>query len=67
MVKAAFNFVFGLQLEKLPSSEHARKHASRNLDGSAMIYDREWEAVGFTQPYFSLTGQVPTHIYPAWR
>ncbi|KAL7277826.1 hypothetical protein ACG7TL_008770 [Trametes sanguinea] len=66
VMKAAFNFVFGLQLETLPPAEDERKHAGA-LDWAPTPVDHDWEAVAFPQPYFSLTGQIPTHIIPAWR
>ncbi|KAH9889484.1 hypothetical protein C8Q73DRAFT_707842 [Cubamyces lactineus] len=67
LMKAAFDFVFGLQLENFQRTEDERKHASRATNEPTMFPEREWEAVAFLQPYFSLTGQAPTHIYSAWR
>ncbi|KAI0653958.1 hypothetical protein C8Q70DRAFT_1058829 [Cubamyces menziesii] len=67
VMKAAFDFVFGLQFDDLQSVEDERKDRSRAINDSPMVREREWEAVAFPQPYFSLTGQAPTHIYSAWR
>ncbi|KAI0669700.1 hypothetical protein C8Q78DRAFT_1080390 [Trametes maxima] len=66
VMKAAFNFVFGLQLDTLPPPEDERKHAGA-LDGTPTLFNEEWEALAFPPPHFSLTGQVPTHIIPSWR
>ncbi|CDO69604.1 hypothetical protein BN946_scf184875.g7 [Trametes cinnabarina] len=66
IMKAAFTFVFGLQLENLPPAEDESKHA-RALDWAPTLVDREWEVAAFPQPFFSLTGQIPAHIISAWR
>ncbi|KAI0827925.1 hypothetical protein BC628DRAFT_1418034 [Trametes gibbosa] len=65
---AAFNFVFGFQLETLPPPEDERQHAGA-VDGTPMprFLDEELEAMMLPQPFFSLTGQVPTRIISAWR
>ncbi|KAI0628978.1 hypothetical protein C8Q77DRAFT_1161596 [Trametes polyzona] len=67
MMKAAFNFVFGPQLEILSPPEEERGRAGA-LDGTPVVYNvEEWDVLAFAQPHFSLTGQVPTHLIPSWR
>ncbi|OJT06607.1 hypothetical protein TRAPUB_2534 [Trametes pubescens] len=46
--------------------EDDRGHA-RPLGGTSHAFDEEWETIAFPPPFFSLTGQVPTHIVSTWR
>ncbi|KAH9855994.1 hypothetical protein C2E23DRAFT_882738 [Lenzites betulinus] len=68
VMKAAFDFVFGLQLETLLPPEDERRDVGASDSTPAPRYlDEELGALALPQPYFSLTGQVPTRIISVWR
>ncbi|KAI0368952.1 hypothetical protein BV20DRAFT_1122326 [Pilatotrama ljubarskyi] len=69
IIKAAFNFVFGLQLETLPPPEDERRRPGA-VDGTpaaAVNAYEEWDVLAYPPPYFALSGKVPTHILTTWR
>ncbi|KAI0776278.1 hypothetical protein BD413DRAFT_470046 [Trametes elegans] len=68
IMKAAFNFVFGLELDtRDPTPEEERRYAGA-VDGTpTSTLNEEWEALAFPQAHISLGGQVPTHTFSAWR
>ncbi|EIW54466.1 uncharacterized protein TRAVEDRAFT_52171 [Trametes versicolor FP-101664 SS1] len=66
IMKAAFDYMFGLQLKTQPLEEDHGGHTP-TLGGISHAFDEEWETMALPHPFFSLTGQVPAHIISTWR
>lgn len=83
IMKAAFDYMFGLQLKTrewhrfvhIFGADEARSEPLQEdhgghtptLGGTSHAFDEEWETFALPHPFFSLTGQVPTHIISTWR
>ncbi|PIL33458.1 hypothetical protein GSI_04081 [Ganoderma sinense ZZ0214-1] len=65
-MKAAFGVVFGYDLDAIVAvfDEEHRRSGSLSTGDRASLEDMD--CFGYPQPYFSLSGQVPSRPFVAW-